>query len=405
VTDLENDPLAAAFDEFRSAVSPMVRTAGADRTREIVHSRKRNQTIALGALVALVVAIPVVVAITVGGGPPKPPAVTPLPSGSGGFMFPNPVGRYHPPTTAPPGGISVAELNDAKLDLLSWAPDAQETCPTGPIKFTHGSLSTATGERLSVDSATYVDVDHDGRFETIARVLCGGPGSELATAQVLALKRDGSSGIRTLGQVTTPTGTVTNICGVRAGSDGTIQVQVIDFPILNGCIESIDTRPRYITKQWRTFAWTGSGFVQSAGPTTFPPNPYASDLALTGTDLTLVRQPNGHYRGEMTLTIRNLGTATMSYRTDTVISTGMRAVASSGGCTVTTQDAGGGMEDVYCAGKGLRGGSRLTITLAVDAPRRTTLAYVPDTNVLTPDNFGDPNDGNNRAALQIRFQN
>jgi hypothetical protein len=402
VTDLDNDPLAAAFTEFRAEVSPLVRPAGATRTRETVRSRKRNHTIALGALATLVVAIPVAIQATTGDrhGPPPATGRHPVVDASSAPFF-EPPRQTGPATTVPPGGISRAQLYGARLDLPSWGSDPRaKNCPAGPTQVVQGVIN-AGRFTLWVDEVVYADINHDGAYETIARIVCGQSFGD-PTSQVVAFRRDAGGGIRTIAQVTRPAGTVIAICGLRADSAGAIEVQVADFPIPFGCSDAGRTGDRFITTQWRTFSWNGSTFVAS-GPTEFPPNPYASDIALSSSDLILLRQANGHYRGTMTLTVRNLGSATMSYRTDTSITTGWHVVETSN-CILSTREAGGGIDDAYCAGTGLRGGSKRTITLTIDAPRRGSLDYTPSTELLYPENLGDPNGANNSAALHIRFQ-
>lgn len=403
MTDLDKDPLVAAFDEFRGQVAPLVLPDGASRTRETVRTRKRNQSIALAVLVTLVIAIPVAIQVTTSGDPHgPPPAASHSPAlGASAAPYFEPPRQIGPPTKVPPGGISRTQLYGAKLDLPSWGSDPRaKNCPSGPTQMVNGTINADTFT-LWVDEVAYADIDHDGSYDTIARILCGELTSGI-TSQVLAFHRDANGGIRTVGQVTRPAGAVIAICGVRIDSVGAIEVQVADFPIPFGCSDAGRTGHRYITTQWRTFTWNGSTFVQS-GPTDFPPNPYASDIAVSSSGLTLSRGANGHYRGTITLTVRNLGSATMAYRTDTIIATGWRVVDSSD-CTVSTKVAGGGIDDVYCAGTGLRGGAQRTITLTIDAPRRSSIDFAPSTNLQYPENLGDPNEDNNIAAFDIRFQ-
>ena len=62
---------------------------------------------------------------------------------------------------------------------------------------------------------------------------------------------------------------------------------------------------------------------------------------------------------------------------------------------------GGEMESIFCTGAKLAGGATRTVTMKVDSPRRYQLTYIPDTNVLPLDGYNDPNQTNDRAALNI----
>jgi hypothetical protein len=253
---------------------------------------------------------------------------------------------------------------------------------------------------LWIAGVAHADVDTDGRAETFARVFCMTDGND-PVSQVVAFAPASGGGVRTIGPVLAQAGAVVAICGVRAGANGAIQVQTADFPVPWRCADPSSAAPRYVTRQWLTFAWNGSAFVQQ-GTTTSKPNPYATDLELTSTDLILTRQANGHYVGSMTLTVRNTGTSAIPYKTQTVISDGMRLIDPPRGCAV--QQAGGGMEDVFCTGAKLVGGETRTVTLRVDSPRRYKLTYIPDTNVLPLDGYNDPDQSNDRAALTITFR-
>jgi len=403
MTNLDHDPLTAAFDEFRSQAATFVKPVGADRTREDVHARRRNRNIAIAALSALVVAIPLAAGVLVTGDPHGPPSdsssVTPRVSASGEPYFVGPGESTHPSTTAPAGGITEAALYSAELVLPAWPAEMSTAkCPTGPVRFRAGDIQF-DDVALWIAGVAYADVDRDGRAETFARVFCM-HANDIAS-QVVAFTPATGNGVRTIGTVLAQTGDVVAICGVRAGKDGAVQVETADFPVPWRCADPTSANERYVTRQWLTFTWTGSAFAQQ-GATAHTANPYATDFALTSTGLVLTKQANGHYVGSMTLTVHNTGTSALPYKTDTVISDGMRLVNPPHGCTVSS--AGGGMEDVYCTGAKLAGGATRRVTLHVDSPRRYQLTYIPDTNVLPLDGYNDPNQANDRAALDIQFR-
>lgn len=398
MTDLDHDPLAAAFEEFRSQAAPLVKPDGADRARDTVRTRTRNRNIAIGALAALVVAIPLTARALLTGEPHGPPtAVVPHLSASMPYYV-GPGQTIHPSTTAPNGGITEAALYSAVLDLPAWPAEMSE-CGTGPIRFQDGD-TVVDDHNLWIAGVAYADVDRDGRAETFARIFCTVENDQVS--QVVAFTQASGGGVHTIGPVLQQTGDVVAICGVRAGPNGAVQVETADFPVPWRCGDPSSADERYVTRQWLTFTWNGSAFVRQ-GTTTHTPNPYATDLELTSTDLVLTKQANGHYVGSMTLTVRNTGASAIPYKTQTVISDGMRLVDPPPGC-LKPASAGGGMEDIFCTGAKLAGGATRKVTLKVDSPKRYELTYVPDTNVLPLDGYNDPNQSNDRAALDITFR-
>jgi hypothetical protein len=404
MTGLDHDPLVAAFEEFRSRTAPYVKPAGADRTRESMRARKRNRNVAVSALSVLVVVIPLAAEAVLTGDPHDPPATTssgvPRVTASMPY-FVGPGETTHPSRTAPAGGITEAALYSAELDLPTWpAGEGADKCGTGPVRFEDGD-TVVNDTNLWIAGVAYADVDGDGRAETFARVFCV---SEIdAVSQVLAFTPTSGGGVHTIGPVLKQTGDVIAICGVRAGPNGAVQVETADFPVPWRCADPTLAAKRYVTRQWLTFTWNGSAFVQQ-GTATHTTNPYATDLSLTSTDLVLTKQANGHYVGSMTLTVHNTGSGAIPYKTETVISDGMRLTDPPPGCALDPSTAGGGMVDAVCTGATLAGGATRTVTLKVDSPRRYQLTYVADTNVIPLDGYNDPNQTNDRAPMTIKFR-
>lgn len=404
MSNLDHDPLAAAFDEFRSQAAPLVKPVGADHTREIMRTRRRNRGVAIGALSALVVAVPLAAGAVFTGDPhgsaAASPTAVPRPLGSTP-SFVGPGQSTQPSKDAPTGGITEAALYSATLDLPAWPAEmGNGKCATGPVRFQAGD-ALVDDANLWIAGVSHADVDRDGRSETFARIFCW-QANDIAS-QVVAFTPASGDGVRTIGPVLRQTGGVVAICGVRAGPDGAVQVETADFPVPWRCADPASAQKRYVTRQQLTFTWNGSAFVRH-GTTAPGPNPYATDLELTGTDLVLARQPNGHYVGSMTLTVRNTGTSAVPYKTETVISDGMRLVDPPPGCPVDPSWTGGGMESIVCTGAELAGGRTRTVTLRIDSPRRYKVEYVPDTNLLPLAGYNDPNETNNRAALTIEFR-
>jgi hypothetical protein len=61
-------------------------------------------------------------------------------------------------------------------------------------------------------------------------------------------------------------------------------------------------------RQWRTYAWTGTRFSQTAGPTKFGTDPRLTDLTLTAGDLVVgPADASGKRPGSVTVTVTNKG--------------------------------------------------------------------------------------------------
>ena len=399
MTNLDHDPLIGAFDAFRDQAGPFVKPLGADRTRQGVHNRRRNRT-AAGALFALVAAVPLAAGLVVTGKSHDSPAVVPRVTASTSY-FVGPGETTRPSATAPNGGISEKTLYSAELDLPAWPPGPEiGKCGAGLVRFENGD-TVVNDRNLWIAGVSYADVDGDGRAETFARVFCVA-GLDVVS-QVVAFTPDAGHKIRTLGAVARQTGDIVAICAVRAGPDGKVQVQTVNFPVPWRCADPASAEARYYTRHWLTFIWTGSAFAQQ-GTTASPINAYATDLELTSTDLVLTRQANGHYTGSMTLTVHNAGASAIPYKTQTVIPDGMRLVDPPPGCAVDQASKAAGMEDVFCSGAELAAGATRHVTLRVDSPRSYVIDFIPDTNVLPLDGYADSNEANDRAALTVRFR-
>jgi hypothetical protein len=401
MTGLDHDPLTAAFDEFRSQAAPFVKPAGADRARADLRTRKRHRAVLLAVVSALVVAIPLVATALVKRDPHREPVNNPQVSVSSAGYFIGPGQSRTPARTAPEGGIAEADLYSAVLDLPAWPAEMSAVpCATGPVRF-HGGDTLVNSTNLWIAGVSYADVDGDGRVETFARLFCMG-GLLNVASQVVAFT-SGPGGVRTLGRVLGQTGDVAAICGVRAGPAGAVQVEVADFPVPYRCADPETAAERYVTRQWLTFTWNGSAFVQQ-GSAVVTSNPYASDLELTGTDLVLTRQSNGHYAGSLTLTVHNAGRSAVPYSTQTIVVAGMRLIDPPRGCALDPKSINGGMQDVRCTGAKLAGGATRRVTLRIDAPRRYQIHHTPATTVLPANGYNDPDDADDQAVFDIEFR-
>ena len=401
MTKLDHDPLIAAFDEFRSQAATLVRPAGIDRTRETLRIRNRNRNVALAALSVLVIAISVTAGAVLTTDPHRTPSDLPTadPHASGAPYFVGPGETTHPSGKAPEGGITEVALYSAELDVPPWpAENSNANCGSGPVRFQAGDASL-DASTVWIAGVYYADVDRDNRAETFARIFCWSDND--IVSQVVAFTPASGGRVRTIGPVLAQTGDTLSICSVRAGASGTVQVEIADFPVPWRCADPTSADERYVTRQWLTFTWSGSAFVEQ-GTSEHTTNPYATDLKLTSTDLVLTKRANGHYTGSMTLTVHNNGTSAIPYKTLTLLQHGMRLVDRPGGCTASA--TGGGMDEVRCIAAKLTGGATRTITLKVDSPRRYEIRFEPSTDVISLKGYNDPNDTNNAAAYAIKFR-
>jgi hypothetical protein len=306
MADFDERLVAGVFADFREEVATYVKPAGIAAARETVHHRHRVRMIAATALAALVVAAPVVAYAASSGHSHGPPAVTggtPSATSSRGVdqASPAPSAPSTGTAPAPPDGrISKAELGNATLDIPAWPRGFAESCPTGGVKFTDGKAKHGI-EALQGDPV-YVDVDHDGAWETVVLISCSPQGTDY---QVLALDRDTSGNVVTLGKVVGSAGNtgkegsdIMTIWAIDAADNGQVRVDVGEY---RPCCEAAQASQH----QWRTYGWNGNRFTQTGGPTAFGPNPNVTDLVITADRLSMTRQGDGSWAGTLRVTIHN----------------------------------------------------------------------------------------------------
>ncbi len=85
---------------------------------------------------------------------------------------------------------------------------------------------------------------------------------------------------------------------------GAVRVEVTRLALVSVGLSPPDLAA---TTQWRTFAWNGNGFTQTAGSTTFAADTSAAKLTGTATRLVFAPPVEQCRTGELTLTVRNDG--------------------------------------------------------------------------------------------------
>jgi hypothetical protein len=395
VTDFDDDArLAVAFAELRSEVAPYVRPAGTAAVRETVRRCRRARTFGATALALLAVAGPVAVFAAVHGDPHGPPAVSgsqspdPEPSESS-ESAPSSQGLATP--TAPDGRITRTTLDEATLDLPAW-PAPAKSCVTGPVKFTHGSYEIMASVSVWIEKVVYVDIDHDGAKETVARLTCG---DQVGIGQVVAFDRDAAGAIRTLGQVVTQTGDIEAICDIREGSGGAVDVRVADVTIPLRCIDLIPSFARF---QWRGYAWNGTRMAQTDGPTAFGLNPKVTDFTATATDLVFAAAVDGLRHGSMQVTVRNLGPKALPFEVGVSLPLGLQLVTPGWSTKVWPSS-----QYLSCDQDKLAVGATRTLTIEFTATGPVTPSGIPTASGSVKEGYGDPDYQNDSVQFAVRF--
>jgi hypothetical protein len=257
----------------------------------------------IAVLAVLAVALRVAVyLLTRHGRPAGAPEAIPSassPSAPAGPVSPRPTGRG----TVPDGRITLVELRNATLDLPPWPADNVRG-PSGRIRLHDGRVLLAPrtaptgqapyGTDIVLLSVAYGDVDHDGAQETIAEFGCVIVGG---SQQLVALDRNRSGGLVTLGQVVATTGEIRDIepGSARVDGSGTVTARVADY---QGCCD--DRTPRLT--QRRGYRLTGGRFVQVSGPARMPFNRYVTETSLTAGTLRLGPPVDGVRYGTLEVT-------------------------------------------------------------------------------------------------------
>jgi hypothetical protein len=274
--------------------------------RALSRSRQIRRRRHAGAAVAAVV----VLAITglawqllpsAGTGPVDPAeSVTPTPS---------------PPTPIEPG--TEGEFYNSTLPVPSWPAlrhDIGGACPSGLITFRQQKYGSGA-ITVTVFGSTRVSVP--GEVHYIARLSCRGTG--LGGADLIVAYRVEESRYVLVDVITDSTHTPAEAEWVELDgwsidpAPSPDEVGSATFFLTAALIEadpSADQNGRL--EQNRTFAWNGSAYVQTGGPTSFLVDPATVDLSLAGGDMVFGPPAGGCRTGTMSLTVTNNGSAPVS---------------------------------------------------------------------------------------------
>jgi hypothetical protein len=252
-----------AFAEFdaaeRGSFPPVPGTAAVRRT--VAHRRRVRYTM-LGALGALLIAVPVAAFAANPRGNNSPPGggVSASPSDAA-----SPTPSATPSTTPSTATVTPADVRNATLALPAF-PDYGSQCPAGTRRFVNGSVPLADQVVLVIGEMAPVMADLDGvpGDEELTTVRCQTGASANAT-QLLALKV-GADG------VPTPLGYVVN------SPDAPNMAALFDHDAVkveNGVVR-LTVYGAYQTNGWppcnrqvRGYGYRDGAFIQVSGPTSF----------------------------------------------------------------------------------------------------------------------------------------
>jgi hypothetical protein len=200
------------------------------------------------------------------------------------------------------------------------------------------------------------------------------------------------------------TGPIHDVTDVRAEPDGAVGVQVGDLGSMDG-----STVTPLAQRQWRAYSWNGTRFTQTGGPTSFPPNPNRTDLAVSASDLHLGPVTGGARHGTLTVTVTNKGPgAPAVVRLDVFTGDSLNVTAPPGVTCTRAPNSPVNFEDNICQLAGPAAGKSVTVALQYTTtgsvvfsgpqpPGKVTLDAQTSTGVPTLDTNGS----NNQAEFQV----
>jgi hypothetical protein len=378
----------------RRDVLPAAAPAGPQATVAKSRRRRRNQVLA-GSVLALALTAAYLAthnANTVTTNAPAGQHVAGQPTAAA--PAPDPTASASAIPNAPDGRISLADLSTATLQVPAWPSGMLGHCPHGLVKMdTKSSVDYTPLEILG--RPVYADVDHDGAVETVINVTCSPQGS---AQQVLAYDRNTAGSIYLVGKVVGTAGPngrqgidIERVHGIAVAAGGRVNADVGDF--FTCCGDNPDSSQH----QWRTYGWDGTRFVQVGGPTVFGPNPNVTDLAVTSSDLVMVKQADGTWQGIVTTTVVNRG----NYQAPVVVGVFLPTVTPYGAGWRGCDTPGDGF--VWCKLGAVSAGASRTMRLgfaAIENPAgQGTISVHSEAEKGA---FPDSNADDNRIGVHIR---
>jgi len=314
--DQNLDVIDGAFAGFRAG-GPLGVPLGSDVVRSTVRHRRKVRATTGAALAILLIAGPVgLYASGAFDADKTPPQVGTSHTATAG-LSPTEHGTPDPSgiVTAPSGPADgrVADPANATLPLSGWPAFVQGgKCATGMTKFFQGTHSASGQSDVQVLRSADLDLDGDGAQETVVLLRCAV--NDIGYRMVLAFDRDAGGAVVQLGKV------VQNVATDAKSTNDVRAIKTMDDIRANGSVVEVHVGGDATAAtdsaqwQWRAYAWNGSAFTQSGGPSSFPsptPATHRTTLVLSpvSTEVTFTR--NGANRMEttsaFTFTVRNDG--------------------------------------------------------------------------------------------------
>ncbi len=191
--------------------------------------------------------------------PPSPGTDAPGTNTPGTTSTRPPTRTESPPRSTPPIDLREAKWNDFVIRLPSARDD--KDCPVGRTEVSDGEWpeSGAKGPGVirtsySGDGPVFGDLDGDGRAEAVLYVACFAAGGDSgdSSGQLIVVTARGSQ-------------------RMGLGYAGPLAVVYDDVRVTGGRLVVTVTDKYWRERQKRTYRWDGSRFVQTAGPTAWPP--------------------------------------------------------------------------------------------------------------------------------------
>ncbi len=264
------------------------------RSGQIRRRRRAGAVAAAAATVLAIGALTTQLLPTSGAAPPPPgQSLSASPSAS---PSPSPTSIDDEPSTP---------LSNATLTFPDWPGPVAElglgTCPTGPVTFAENRYFDGE-HNMFLHVGDVVSVHAGGEVHLVAQVSCAGPG-EGSAGQVLAYRAEGG-GFVLVGKVV-DSAVVTaaegpwGFLGGLESDGGSVTVDVAVRLSIGTELPTLEQ----MTQQ-RSYAWNGSRYAQSGGPTSFLTGSTV-DLSASAGELVFAPAVGGCRAGTISLTVSN----------------------------------------------------------------------------------------------------
>jgi hypothetical protein len=275
------------------------------------------------------------------------------------------------------------------VTVPKWSGPDKETaqrCPSGRLKLAPANAPEMLQAQLV--SVVYANLDADAALETAALVKC--QYGEASEQMVIAFDRDKAGAVVALGKVAE--GHIWTVVPAKSGV-------TVDISDTQACCDMSKDNEFH---QSRTYAWAGSAFRQTAGPTSWAGKPYVTDLVLSTSSLVFGPVVNGRRTGTVTVKVSNAGPAA-SGRYDVSMSLA-NATTSSKYLRFADEGDDCPRECHAPLGKGSSIGFTFTVSIAAaDLTVTSVKLFVHAYGVQHPGSMADLNYANNSATADVRL--